>query len=273
MAACFTTMVKLKVLRTPGWCIVAALGSLLLHAALAAAADDAESKPPSGKASRDLTGVWMNDNTLDETLKREGRHRATAADFERPRSTIQLTPEYQAILDEKRRAKAARAVGAEACKWPGLTGMMTYPYPFEILQTPGRITLLFEAESQVRRIFLRNKHLDPDDLDPSYYGDSIGRWEGDVLLVDTIGFNTDTEVQGMPHSEDMHITERIHFIKPNTIEDELTVIDPKAFVKPFVEKLVYSRRPGWRIREYSCEENNRDAPDAGGKRSQGAVKE
>jgi hypothetical protein len=150
---------------------------------------------------------------------------------------------------------------------------MTYPYPLEILHTPGRITMIFEAESQVRRIFLdRGTHLPEEELDPSYNGDSIGRWEGDTLVVDTIGFNADTTVgRGLPHSEKMRITERIRYIDADTIEDRMTIVDPEAFTRPIEQTIVYSKRPGWRIREYSCQENNRDAPDASGSRAGGVV--
>jgi len=167
---------------------------------------------------------------------------------------------------------AARlAEGAAGCEWPGMPTIMTYPYPFEILSTPGRITFLFEAESQVRRIFLdRKKHLDPDDLDPSYNGDSIGHWEGTTLVVDTIGFNTRRPVRGLPHSDQMHITERFTPVGKDTLRNEITIRDPEAFTKPVVINVQYSRRPDWRIREYSCAENNRDAPDASGQRA-GAV--
>jgi lysophospholipase L1-like esterase len=248
---------------------VAALCALMTRtvsaASPSAAAAVSQTAPP------DLSGIWMNDNTLDEKLKREGRERARADEFEPPHMEMPLTPEYQAIYQQRQQARRALGEGTQSCKWPGMPGMMTYPYPFEILQAPGRMTLLFEADSQVRRIFFRRKHLDADDLDPSYYGDSIGHWEGAVLVVDTIGFNTDTEVRGMPHSDQMHITERIRFIKRDTIEDALTIVDPKAFTRPITQKIVYSRRPDWRIREYSCEENNRDAPGANGQRSSGVV--
>jgi hypothetical protein len=223
---------------------------------------------------RALEGVWMNDNTLDEQLKRAGLVRNTQ--FKRPPAPPPerpLTLEYQKIDADQKAAAARLAEGAEACNWPGAVTLMTYPYPFEILQTKGRITLIFEADSQVRRIFLdRKEHLPVDDLDPSYNGDSIGHWEGDVLVVDTIGFNEDTKVRGMPHSEELHLSERFQQTKPGVMEVQITATDPKAFTKPVVIKVQYSRRPDWRIREYSCNENNRDAPDASGQRAGGVAK-
>jgi hypothetical protein len=221
----------------------------------------------------DITGLWMNDNTLDEVLRREGKHRLAPGEAEPPPpGPPPMTPEYKAIYDSQRHDAEAIAEGAQACHWEGMPGIMTYPYPFEFLITPGRITMIFEADSQVRRIWMdRSKHLGDDDLEPTYYGDSIGHWEGDTLVVDTIGFNTETTVRGAPHSDQMHITERWRHTAKDTIQDVMTITDPKAFTKPMVTTLTFSRRPGWRIREYSCTENNRDKPDASGQRSGGVV--
>lgn len=215
----------------------------------------------------------MNDNTLDERMKREGRTRQTEEELRGPTTSTApasppLTPPYLQIYEQMRAEAAKLAEGTASCEWPGMPTIMTYPYPFEILSTPGRITVLFEVESQIRRVFLdRKTHLDPDDLDPSYNGDSIGHWEGTTLVIDTIGFNTRRPVRGMPHSEQMHIVERISPVDQNTIKNDITITDPEAFTKPVVISVQYSRRPDWRIREYACAENNRDAPDAAGQRA------
>lgn len=247
-------------------------------AALAALATSSCSKPPDATAMPfDLNGIWMNNNTLDERMKREGRTRQTEEELRGPTTTTApaappLTPEYMAI-HERRQAEAARyAEGTQTCEWPGMPTIMTYPYPFEILVTPGRITFIFEVESQVRRVFLdRTEHLPFDDLDPSYNGDSIGHWEGRTLVIDTIGFNDYRPVRGLPHSEQMRIVERITPVDDDTITNEITITDPEAFTEPMVINVEYGRRPDWRIREYSCAENNRDAPDASGQRSGGVV--
>jgi hypothetical protein len=131
---------------------------------------------------------------------------------------------------------------------------------------------VFEADSQVRRIWMNRGHLPEDELEPTYYGDSIGRWEGDALVVDTVGFNTQTTIRGAPHSDKMHIVERWTRKGPDTLEVQITITDPEAFTRPIVQTVTYGRRPDWRIREYSCNENNRDEPDASGQRSGGVVK-
>ncbi len=85
-----------------------------------------------------------------------------------------------------------------------------------------------------------------------------------------IRVNTLTTVgRGFPHSEDMHILERWEFVDEDTVHVEMMVTDPLAFTEPLVQEMVYSKRPTWRIREYHCLENNRDAPDEQGERTGG----
>lgn len=226
---------------------------------------------------RNLSGVWMNDDTLDERLKRQGLKRLDPnAPERRPSAGMGenlLTNEYKIIYRQQQTNRSKLAVGTQRCQWPGMPRILTYPYPLEILHTPERITFIYEAESQVRRIFLdRRHHLPEDDLDPSYNGDSYGYWQGNTLIINTIGFNTQTSLWGnLPHSEKMHILEKIHYVDEDTIHNEVTITDPLALKKPLQRTIVYSKRPDWRIREYSCMENNRDAPDAEGQRVQGVV--
>jgi hypothetical protein len=228
-------------------------------------------------APHDLSGIWMNDNTLDETLRRLGLKRLAPGvtlpptNLANPAGPEVLTPEYRAVYEQRRAAEAQLAEGVEACVLVGMPNLMTYPYPFEILHTEGRITLIFEVDSQVRRIFLnRSEHLPFDELDPTYNGDSIGHWEGDTLVVDTTGFHAHTELwNGLPHSDQLHIVERFAWLDADTLRVDMVLNDPLALTAPVERTVVYSKRPDWRIREYSCLENNRDSPDKAGKRSGG----
>jgi hypothetical protein len=253
--------------------MVNSIFSLLVLLGMLAATGSINAQLPDD--SHDLSGVWMNDNTLDERLKRLGIPRldpnATAPPSQALGPEDILTPEYLRIYEREQERLARLAVGTQSCGWVGMPRIMTYPYPFEILHSPGRITLIYEAESQVRRVFLdRDEHLSFDELDPSYNGDSIGWWEDNKLVIDTIGFNTLTTIGGgLPHSEQMHIIERWTWADEDTINVELTIEDPLAFQEPIMQSIEYSKRPSWRIREYHCLENNRDAPDESGERSGG----
>ena len=120
-----------------------------------------------------------------------------------------FTPEYAAKLAEFQRASQAGEIedGPTAnCVPNGMPAIMTQPYPLEILFTPGKVTILIEAYAQWRQVFTDGRP-HPEDPDLTFNGHSTGHWEGDTLVVDTVGFTTDTSLgnQGQRHSEKMHI--------------------------------------------------------------------
>jgi hypothetical protein len=181
-----------------------------------------------------------------------------------------FAPEYAAKLKafEAEQAQGAHQDNPTAnCLPPGMPGIMNQPYPMEFLVTPGKITVVIEAYSQTRRIFTDGrKH--PEDPDPTFNGHSIGRWEGDTLVVDTVGFSTDTPLGnswGMKHSEKMRIEERFRVIAPDTMEIRTTVYDPVALTKPWTTTKSLARHRDWDIAEYICEQNNRNFVNDEGK--------
>jgi hypothetical protein len=153
------------------------------------------------------------------------------------------------------------------CRPPGMPGiMMVGQYPIEFLFTPGRVTTHHEAWMQMRTIWTDGrKH--PEDWDPTFYGHSIGHWEGATLVVDTVGIKTLTELRnGMPHSEQLHIIEHIHLAPkdPNTLIDEMVAEDPLALAKPWHTVLSYTRARDQDLLEFVCAENDRNPVDASG---------
>ena len=153
------------------------------------------------------------------------------------------------------------------CLPPGMPGMMgTGQYPLEFLFTPGRVTTLHEAWMQNRTIFTDGRG-HPDDWEGGIFGHSIGHWEGDTLVIDTIGIKTITELAaGIKHSDKLHITERIHLAKddPNTLQDEMTMEDPEALNAPYHRTLNYTRQRDWNLMEFVCAENDRNPVGADG---------
>jgi hypothetical protein len=132
-------------------------------------------------------------------------------------------------------------------------------FPIQFVQTPKQIVILYEYFTIFRVIPLDQK-AHPDDLEPSFLGDSIGRWEGNTLVVDIVGFNDKSWVLagGVFHSDALHVTERYTRVDYDTITYEATIDDPKVFTKPFKSSTTLMLREGTRLREYICSENNED---------------
>jgi hypothetical protein len=131
-------------------------------------------------------------------------------------------------------------------------------FPMQIVQTPTQVIILYELFHSFRVIPINAKH--PDDMVPSYMGDSVGHWEGDTVVVDVVGFNDRTWIgaTGTFHSDQMHVTERYTRIDYNRINYDVTVEDSKVLTKPWVTHSSIMLRPGTRLREYECVEDNRD---------------
>ena len=128
------------------------------------------------------------------------------------------------------------------------------PYPVQILETPGQVTLLYEMFNHFRIIHVGGTH--PADPDPSYMGHSVGHWEGDTLVVDTMGLTERTSVDeiGIPHSEALHVIERYRRMDAANIEVMLTIDDPQVFTRRWNAKVTYrAARPGAGLIEYICE--------------------
>ena len=218
-----------------------------------AAAQDWKTVPPTAAdwaavaKLPDLTGVWEAPR---------GGAPAPAAP--------QLTPAYAA---KKRELDARNTDDTDAanCLPTGMPAVMGHPYPYEFLLTPGQVTIVTEAYMQVRHVYTDGRPLPPDP-DPTFNGTSIGRWQGDTLVVETIGFSPLTTIaRNIPHSDKMRIVERIRLSGPDTMTVETTVTDPEVLAAPWTSVRTLARHRDWTIREYICEENNRNFLDAQGK--------
>jgi hypothetical protein len=154
------------------------------------------------------------------------------------------------------------------CLPPGVPRMMYTPYPTEIFQLPDRILFIYEGGAHVWRIIWMDGRKHPEDPNPTYLGDSIGRWEGDTLVVDAVGFNTQTwlDAAGHPHGEKLHVTEKFSRPNMNTLRLEATIDDPEFYTKPWTVVTTATWRPGQELLEYICQENNRDLSHLGAER-------
>jgi len=134
------------------------------------------------------------------------------------------------------------------------------PEPFKIIQTPNVIVMLYEVETIFRQIFTDGrKH--PADPSPAWLGYSVGRWEGDTLVVDTMGFNATSwlDARGTGHSEDMRVEERFRRRDYGHMDVTATITDPKTFTKPFTINFVEELMPDTDVFEHICYENEKDA--------------
>jgi hypothetical protein len=216
----------------------------------------------SASTTPDLSGAW-------------GPYRAArGADprFTPPAaSPIVLKPQYAKAWEESRAAATAATQRGEPlptngalCVPYGVPTMMSVAvYPVEFIQTPKQITIVSEAFSEVRRVYLGKPQLPIDEVPPGYYGRSVGRWEGDTLVVDTVGIRESVQYQRVPHSDQMRITERIRLVAPNILHDQITIEDPVFLEKPIVYTLAYSRLQNYEMVEFVCD-NNREYVDEKG---------
>ena len=176
-----------------------------------------------------------------------------------------LKGEYLAAY-EAYRAQAAADPGFERvgrgsnCEPLGMPGMMTMPYSLEFLVTPGKITVQQEALMQLRRIFMDGRAL-PVDPEPTYFGYSVGRWDGDVLIVETVGTRPGQRLsrQGITNGPHLKITERIYLDgdDPDVLHLDFTYEDPDALAEPWVQTHTFRRDNEWELLEYVCAENDR----------------
>jgi hypothetical protein len=115
----------------------------------------------------------------------------------------------------------------------------------------------------VRRILLDRPLKAVDDVEPGFFGHSVGRWDGDTLVVDTIGIKESVRFRDVPHSKEMRIRERIHLVSPTELRNDLTIEDPAMLEKPWQVTFVYRRMPDYTLLEYVCEDNREYADDQG----------
>jgi hypothetical protein len=226
---------------------------LLLFSVVAVAA--AQSPP-------DLTGVWG---------PYRGGRGADPALAPPPAGPIVLKPEYAARYEADQAARAAATARGEPMPTPaylclpyGVPSMMSVAvYPVEFIQRPSQVTIISEAFSEVRRVYLDTPQLEIGEVPPGYYGRSVGRWDGETLVVDTVGIKGSVRYQNVPHSDQMRITERIRLVAPDILHDQITIEDPVVLEMPITYTLAYRRIPDYEMVEFVCD-NNREYIDENG---------
>ena len=166
---------------------------------------------------------------------------------------------YAEVLESRRIGKPINDPAAR-CLPSFALGPFANPYALEIIQTKTQIVFLYEGSDRVRRIYIDGRG-HPKHLAPQFYGHSVGHFEGDTLVVDTVGFRGDTTTiaDGASHSDKLHATERLRWVDGGkTIQWDMSMEDPQALSKPFAMRYRLESDPTVRMMEYACAENNRN---------------
>jgi hypothetical protein len=204
--------------------------------------------PRTADGKPDLSGIWF----IDETPLGEFGERPLALRSEIGPEDIVLTPEGEAL---QRRHKANPFSSAQ-CLPMGLVALAA-AQPFKIFSNRGVVVILYELQTTYRQIFTDGRPL-PTDPNPAWRGYSVGKWDGDTLVVDTYGFNDQAPVPRGLHSEAFHIIERFRRPDFGHLEIQYTVHDPKVYANPWTIKQHHHLTPDTELLEYFCNENEKD---------------
>jgi hypothetical protein len=205
----------------------------------------------------DLSGVWQSGGvSLYGDQGRAAPPTGRAGDPPPRREPLS----YQPWAAEKQKTLTAVDDPTAHCLLPGVPRITSMPMPFEIVQTPKKVVFLYESFHAFRIVPIDAALKHPDDVVPTWMGDSVGRWEGDALVVDVIGFNDKTWLSGVGsiHTEALHVVERFTLNADHTIGYSASVEDPKALTKPWATGVTLRTPPNTRVEEYECIENNQD---------------
>jgi hypothetical protein len=201
--------------------------------------------PPPASYAHDLSGLWSGYQEVD-TFSSTAPPLTPWAEEKFKTVKPGYGPHASALSDDP----------IADCLPPGVPRILLVPFPMQIVQPPGELIMLFEYDHYVRHIdTARREH--PKGLQPTWMGDSIGRWDGNTFVIDTIGLTEKSWLDqvGHPHSDELHVVERLRRINRDTLEDDLQFEDGKAFTKPWTGTRVFKLRPGWHLMEYVCEDH------------------
>jgi len=205
-----------------------------------------------GKSTPDLSGVWKGPSGASDGY-----------------AFTKDTPPMQPWAAEKFRANKYPDTAPDSrgradtdpvvvyCFPPGPGWLISYSAnPFEIIQTPGRVIMYYQWDHWVRQIWMDGRG-HPKDPDPTWMGHSIGKWEGETLVVDTVGLNDKTwlDKAGHVHTDALHLVERISRVDRSTLKVDVTIDDPKAYTKPWSGQRIFKLQPDLEITEQvACED-------------------
>jgi hypothetical protein len=197
----------------------------------------------------DLSGIWLSQGAkylinLAADLKLED---------------LQMQPWAEALVNERKGGARGREESDAACLPQGVPKINVAPLPFKIIQDPGLIVILYEAFGQFRQVFMDGREL-PKDPNPTWLGYSVGKWDGDTLVVESSGFNAKAwlDQAGHPATEALHVTERFRRPDFGHLQIQVTIDDPKAYGKAWTATQSMNLLADTDLLEFVCNENERD---------------
>jgi len=240
-------------------------------------------KAPDGHP--DLSGVWDLRGTLGRGGGPGGPGRGKGGNGKAPalppgtppmatfknigagfKEGLPLLP-WAADLLKARRGENSKDNPDAHCLPLGLMQLHMHPQPRKIIQSPGVIVILYEAQGGIRQIFTDGRSLPPSDVQPWWYGYSVGHWEEDTLVVETTGFRDDVwlDIDGSPLTNSGKMIERFKRLNYGTLQIDVTIEDPKVYTMPFTVRVVHRLLPDTDLIEFICQENDRSGPHLVGK--------
>jgi hypothetical protein len=222
----------------------------------------AQSIPRTADGKPDFSGVWAGPGFT---------HRVGPGDTDSPRVTTYDTSKMspfkaggQAFMDRKATGNEVTDDPTASCLPNGLTRQILSPYAQQWIQASGTLVILYEYMHFFRVIPL-NGRPHSKDVESTWMGDSVAKWEGDTLVIDTVGLKEwmlDATHDSHPdllriHSDQLHFIERLRYIDPTTVSYQTTIDDPQIFTAPWSQEFQMKLHPTWKILEFVCEENNR----------------
>jgi len=232
-------------------------------------------RAPNGKP--DLSGIWVAESaTREELLRLFPGGENNLGEIAPSRYFMNIFSDFQpedipirpaaAAIARERRAGLAKDIPLTRCLPGGVPMVNALPAPYKLIQTPGVIAMLYEQDTSFRQIFIDGRK-PPSDPQPAWLGYSVGKWDGDALVVDTAGFNDRSwlDAFGHPHSDAMRVTERFRRVTFGHMEVQITVDDPEMYTKPFTIKIDQRLLPDTDLIESICLENEKDRAHIVGK--------
>jgi hypothetical protein len=202
--------------------------------------------PKTADGKPDITGLWRPGAGYVANIARDLKP-----------EEVPYQPWAEALFKE-RRDNNSKDDPTASCIVGGVPRSDLVPYPFKVLQVPGTIVILYEAVHSYRQIFTDGRPL-PKDPNPTWFGYSVGNWEGDTFVVRTEGFNEKgwLDNAGRPATEALRVTERFRRKDFGHMDVQITIDDPKAYTKPWTMTLPLTLQADDELIEYICDENNK----------------